>query len=133
MSDLFEKLGPWAELSGRILIALIFITAGYGKIGGYEGTQAYMAAMGVPGALLPLVIATELGGGLLIAFGLFTRYTAFALAGFSILSAILFHSNFGDQMQQIMFMKNLAIAGGFLFLVVHGAGTISLDRRFNRS
>jgi putative oxidoreductase len=133
MNNLFEKLGPWAELSGRILIALIFITAGYGKIGGYEGTQAYMAAMGVPGALLPLVIATELGGGLLIAFGLFTRYTAFALAGFSILSAILFHGNFGDQMQQIMFMKNLAIAGGFLFLVVHGAGTVSLDRRFNRS
>ena len=133
MSDLLKKLGPWTELSGRILIALIFITAGYGKIAGYEGTQAFMESMGVPGALLPLVIVTELGGGLLIAFGLFTRYAAFALAGFTILSGILFHGNTGDQMQQIMFMKNLAIAGGFLFLVVHGAGTISLDRRFNRS
>ena len=133
MSDLLKKLGPWTELSGRILIALIFITAGYGKIAGYEGTQAFMESMGVPGALLPLVIVTELGGGLLIAFGLFTRYAAFALAGFTILSGILFHGNTGDQMQQIMVMKNLAIAGGFLFLVVNGAGTISLDRLFKRS
>jgi len=133
MTHFFQKLSPWADLAGRILIALIFITAGYSKIGGYEATQGYMAAMGVPGALLPLVIVTELGGGLLIALGLFTRYAAFALAGFSILSAILFHGNIGDQTQQIMFMKNLAIAGGFLFLVVHGAGTISLDHRFKRS
>jgi len=133
MTHFFEKLGPWADLGGRILIALIFITAGYNKIGGFEATQGYMDSMGVPGALLPLVIATELGGGLLIAFGLFTRYTAFALAGFSILSAILFHGNIGDHTQYIMFMKNLAIAGGFLFLVVNGAGTISLDQRFKRS
>ena len=133
MTHFFEKLGPWADLAGRILIALIFITAGYNKIGGFEATQGYMDAMGVPGALLPLVIATELGGGLLVLFGLFTRYTAFALAGFTILSAILFHGNIADQTQQIMFMKNLAIAGGFLFLVVHGAGTISLDQRFKRS
>jgi len=133
MSVFFEKLGPWATLTGRILIALIFITAGWGKIGGYEGTQAYMAAMGVPGSLLPLVIATELGGGLLVVLGLFTRYAAFALAGFTILSALLFHGNTGDPQQHIMFQKNLAIAGGFLFLVANGAGTISLDRRFNRS
>jgi putative oxidoreductase len=133
MTELMTKLSPWAELTGRILIALIFITAGYGKIAGYEATQAYMASMGVPGSLLPLVIATELGGGLLLAFGLFTRWSAFALAGFSILSAVIFHGNIGDQMQQIMFLKNLAIAGGFLFLVVNGAGTISLDRLFNRS
>ena len=133
MKSFAEKLAPWAELTGRLLVALIFISAGYGKIGGYEATQGYMAAMGVPGILLPLVIVTELGGGLLIAFGLFTRQAAFALAGFSVLSAILFHGNIGDPTQQISFLKNLAIAGGFLFLVVKGAGTISLDRLLGRS
>jgi len=133
MNALFEKFSPWADLAGRILIALIFITAGWSKIGGFEGTQQYMASMGVPGALLPLVIITELGGGLLILAGLFTRYTALALAGFTILSAVLFHGNVDDPSQQIQFMKNLAIAGGFLFLVAHGAGKLSLDHRFSRS
>jgi putative oxidoreductase len=133
MKALFEKFSPWADLAGRILIALIFITAGWSKIGGFEGTQQYMASMGVPGALLPLVIITELGGGLLILAGLFSRYTALALAGFTILSAILFHGNVDDPSQQIQFMKNLAIAGGFLFLVAHGAGKLSLDHRFGRS
>ena len=133
MKALFEKFSPWADLAGRILIALIFITAGWSKIGGFEGTQQYMASMGVPGALLPLVIITELGGGLLILAGLFTRYTALALAGFTILSAVLFHGNVDDPSQQIQFMKNLAIAGGFLFLVAHGAGKLSLDHRFGRS
>jgi putative oxidoreductase len=132
MNTALQKLRPWTELTGRILIALIFVIAGYGKIGGYEATQAYMAATGVPGGLLPLVILTELGGGLLIILGLFTRYVAFALAGFSMVSGILFHAGSADQLQQILFMKNLAMAGGFLFLVVHGAGFISLDRRFNR-
>lgn len=130
MNSLATKLSPWADLGGRLLLALIFVTAGYGKIGGYEGTQAYMAAMGVPGGLLPLVILTELGGGLLIAFGLATRYAALALAGFSVISGIIFHADFSDQMQQIMLMKNLAMAGGFLILVVNGAGPFSLDRRF---
>jgi putative oxidoreductase len=133
MKALFEKFSPWADLAGRILIALIFITAGWSKIGGFEGTQQYMASMGVPGALLPLVIITELGGGLLIVAGLFTRYTALALAGFTILSAVLFHGNVDDPSEQIQFMKNLAIAGGFLFLVAHGAGKLSLDHRFGRS
>lgn len=133
MQHTLEKLGPCAELGGRLLLAAIFITAGYGKIEAYAATQSYMAAMGVPAALLPLVIATELGGGLLIAFGLFTRLAAIGLAGFSILAALLFHANFGDTMNQIMFLKNLAIAGGFLFLVINGAGRISLDRRLGRS
>jgi len=127
-----QNLSPWTELTGRILITLIFVISGYGKIGGYEATQTYMAATGVPGGLLPLVILTELGGGLLIVFGLFTRYAAFALAGFSIVSGILFHGDWADQMQQILLLKNFAMAGGFLFLVVHGAGSISLDRRLNR-
>jgi putative oxidoreductase len=124
-----NKLNDYAELAGRILIAAIFVLSGFTKIGGYAGTQGYMEAMGVPGVLLPLVIATELGGGLLIALGLWTRLAAFALAGFTLLSALLFHRNFGDQVQMIMFLKNLAIAGGFLFLFAHGAGRLSLDAR----
>ena len=133
MNAFFEKTSPLATLAGRVLIALIFITAGYAKIGGYEGTQGYMAAMGVPGSLLPLVILTELAGGVLIVLGLFTRLTAVALAGFTLLSGFLFHFNLADQTQYIMFMKNLAIAGGFLFLAANGAGKLSLDQRMGRS
>ena len=118
-----------ADLVGRILISLIFLLAGLQKIGGYEGTQAYMAAMGVPGGLLPLVIALEVGGAVAIILGWRTRVFAFLLAGFSIVSALIFHRALGDQMQFIMFMKNLAMAGGFLFLVARGPGEWSLDGR----
>ena len=119
----------FAILLGRVLIAAIFLLAGLQKIGGYEATQGYMAAMGVPGAMLPLVIALEVGGALAIIAGYRTRLFAFLLAGFSIVSALLFHRALGDQMQSIMFMKNLAMAGGFLFLVARGAGDWSLDAR----
>jgi len=122
-----NKLYDIGELAGRILISAIFILSGFSKITGYAGTQAYMESQGVPGALLPLVIATELGGGILVVLGLWTRLAAFALAGFSGLAALLFHTNFADQIQMIMFMKNLAMAGGFLFLVAHGAGALSVD------
>jgi putative oxidoreductase len=88
-----------------------------------------MASVGVPGALLPLVIATELLGAVAIIVGWKTRIVAFLLAGFTLLSALIFHSNFADQVQMVMFLKNLTIAGGLLLLVVHGAGAISLDRR----
>jgi putative oxidoreductase len=116
------------DLSGRILIATLFLVAGIGKLGsGYAGTQGYMEAMGVPGVLLPLVIALEIGGAILVIAGLWTRLTAVALAVFTIFSAVLFHANFADQMQQIMFLKNFAIAGGFLFLAVKGAGKWSID------
>jgi putative oxidoreductase len=128
MHQKLEAAQPWIDLAGRLLIAFIFVGAGWSKIGGYAGTQAYMESMGVPGALLPLVIFAELGGGLAIVFGLLTRLAAGGLAVFSIASAILFHAG-ADQMQQIMFMKNIAIAGGLLFLVGHGAGRISLDHK----
>ena len=118
-----------ADLSGRILIAALFLISGAGKLGAYAGTQAYMAAHGVPGALLPLVIALELGGGALVVAGLWTRAAALALAGFSILAAPMFHANFADQMQQIMLLKNFAIAGGFLLLAANGAGAWSVDAR----
>lgn len=128
-----NKLYDVGELAGRILLAAIFVLSGWSKIGGYAGTQGYMESMGVPGALLPLVIAVELGAGLLIVAGLWTRLAALALAGFTLLSALLFHANIGDPMQQIMFMKNLAIAGGFLILFARGAGPLSLDARRARA
>jgi putative oxidoreductase len=128
-----NTFGKTGELSGRILLALIFVASGFGKIPGYAGTQVYMEAMGVPGALLPLVIATELGGGVLLALGLWTRLSALALAGFTLLAAVLFHRDFADQMQMIMFMKNLAISGGLFVVFAHGAGPWSVDARRGRS
>lgn len=115
------------SLFGRIGLSLIFIISGFGKIAGYAGTQGYMEAMGVPGALLPLVILLELGGGLAIAAGLFTRWIALGLGGFSIVAAAIFHANFADPMQAISFWKNIGLAGGFLMLAAHGAGAWSLD------
>lgn len=132
MDKLFDNVKPYSDLLGRILIAALFVIAGWGKISGYAGTQQYMAAMGVPGGLLPLVIALELGGGLAIVLGLFTRPIALLLAGFSIVTAFLFHGA-ADQVSQIMFMKNIAIAGGFLFLVGNGAGRISVDQLLRKS
>ena len=116
----------------RIMISLIFVTSGFSKISGYAGTQGYMEAMGVPGAILPLVIAVEVLGGLAVILGWHTRIAAFLLAGFSLLSAILFHADFGDQMQMIMFMKNLAIAGGFLMIVSLGGGAYAIDNLKSR-
>jgi putative oxidoreductase len=118
-----------ADFLGRILIAAIFLISGLGKVTGYAGTQGYMEALGVPGALLPLVIALEVLGALAIMVGWRTRLFAFLLGGFTLVSALIFHRALGDQMQSILFLKNLAIAGGFLFLLVHGAGAWSLDGR----
>lgn len=117
------------ELTGRILLGSIFILSGIGKIGAYGGTQAYMNAVGIPGALAPFAIAFEIIAPVLLIVGWQTRYAALALAGFSVLTALIFHFDFGDQMQSINFMKNIAMAGGFLILAVHGAGAFSLDAR----
>lgn len=121
-----ENLG---DLIGRILLATMFLLAGVQKIGGYAGTQGYMEAMGVPGALLPAVIALEIGGALAIIAGLYTRWVAAALAGFTLAAAVLFHYQPEDQMQMILFLKNISIAGAFLILVARGAGSWSLDAR----
>jgi len=117
------------DLAGRIFLAAIFLLSGIHKIGGYTATQGYMESQGVPGLLLPLVILVEIIAPIVIVIGWQTRIAAWCLAGFSLLSALLFHINFGDQMQMIMFMKNIAIAGGFLVLAAHGPGTLSLDHR----
>jgi len=127
-----EKFEPMLELAGRILLAVVFIPAGFSKIGGYEATQGYMEAMGVPGSLLPLVIAFEIGGGLLFLVGYQTRIVAFALAGFCILSAVIFHYQPTDQLQMLMFMKNIGLAGGFLMYVAKGGGLLSIDAKLKR-
>lgn len=122
-----------SNAAGRLLLSAIFISAGISKLGaGYAGTQAYMEAMGVPGSLLPLVIATEVLAGIALLVGFQARLAAFLLAGFSLLSAVLFHFDFSDQMQSILFMKNLAIAGGLLMVVAHGAGQWSVDGRLSK-
>lgn len=115
------------SIASRLLMSLIFIVSGIGKLTGYAGAQGYMEAMGVPGALLPLVILTELGGGLALLAGFQTRLVAAALAGFTLVAALIFHHNFADQMQMIHFMKNLAMTGGLLLFVKHGAGSPSID------
>jgi putative oxidoreductase len=120
------------SLLGRAGLSLIFIISGWGKIAGYAATQGYMEAMGVPGALLPLVIALELGGGLAILAGAFTRWIALALAAFSVVAALIFHADFADPMQAISFWKNVAIGGGFLLLAAHGPGPLSVDARLLR-
>jgi len=125
-----------AALIGRIMLALIFITSGFGKIGGFEGTAGYIASKGLPVAsvVAALTILIELGGGLAILFGFLTRWAALALAVFSVLAAVIFHAYWGvpaDQVmgQQINFWKNISIAGGFLMLSAYGAGGISIDAK----
>ena len=118
-----------ASLASRLLLSLIFIVAGWGKLQDPAGTAGYMGSVGLPGFLVWPTILLELGGGILILIGFQTRIVALLFAGFCILSGALFHNNFADQMQAINFLKHLAIAGGFLSLVVNGAGGWSLDGR----
>lgn len=122
-----EKLDPYIALIGRLMIVLIFPLSGFAKAAGFSGIQAYMDSMGVPGILLPLVLILELGGTLAIVLGWQTRVVAFLFAGFSLLTALIFHNQLGDQIQYLMFMKNVSIAGGFLILARFGAGELSLD------
>lgn len=123
-----EKL---TNLAARLLVGSIFLMAGLNKIGGYEGTQAYMETMGVPGMLLPLVIAFEVGAAISIIVGWKVRYSAYALAAFTLIAGFLFHSNFADQMQSILFMKNIAIIGGLLAIAILPiSNSISLDHKF---
>lgn len=123
-----KKLDDTALLVARVLMPILFIVAGYGKLGaGYAGTQQYMAAMGVPGFLLPLTILLEVGGGLAVLFGLLTRSVALVTVVFTLLTAFIFHADFTQAGNQINFMKNLTIAGGYLLLAVSGPGAFSLD------
>lgn len=117
------------QLVARAFLGHIFLLAGLSKIANIEGTMGYMEAMGVPGVLLYPVIVLEVVGGIAIIAGWFTRWAALALAGFTVLAAMLFHRDFANQIQMIMFMKNIAITGGLLLLAVYGAGAYSVDNR----
>ena len=122
-------MSKFSDLAARILLSAMFFMAGLSKIGAYAGTQGYMESQGVPGFLLPLVIAVEVIEPVLLVLGWQTRYAAIALAGFTAAAAFMFHLNFADQMQSIMFMKNIAITGGLLLLATHGDGELSLDSK----
>ena len=116
--------GPLALLA-RAMLAYIFVLEGAEKITSYSGVVQYMQAQGVDGRLLPLVILTELGGGLLVLFGLWTRWAAIALSGYCLLTALIFHMG-ADQ--AIQFNKNISMAGGFLALAVLGPGRVVVGR-----
>ena len=119
------------ELVGRIFISLIFLVAGIGKILNYEGTIGYMESFGVPGSLLIPAIIIEILFPLLVIVGYKTKFFAIILALFAILLAVIFHTDFSNQMQLMSFLKNFAIAGGFLIIFVRGAGKYSIDQRLN--
>ncbi len=129
MNTLINKVETYSAPLGRVLISTIFLTSGLSKIGAYEQTAGWMSSLGVPGILLPLVIALEVVGALAVIVGWQTRIAAFLLAGFSVLAGLLFHNDFSNPMEQAMLMKNISIAGGFLAFTAFGAGALSMDNR----
>ncbi len=124
------------SLLGRVLIAVLFVPAGFGKIAGFAGTSGYIASKGLPmpdvGVVIAIVI--ELGAGLLVLAGFGTRIAALALAAFTLVATFVFHNYWGvpaDQqmIQQLFFFKNIAIIGGLLTLAAWGAGAFSVDAK----
>ncbi|MCF6329725.1 MAG: DoxX family protein [Henriciella sp.] len=124
-----EKVESYTPLVARVLLAGVFILSGLNKIGSYSGVQGYMVAFGVPGFLLAPTIAFEVIAGLALIAGWQVRISAVLLAGFSVLSALIFHADFADSNQFSHLLKNFSIAGGMLMLALHGAGPVSLDAR----
>ena len=116
------------DLIGRVFISSIFLLSGFNKIGNYDGTVGWMESFGLPGFLLIPAIILEILAPIFIIIGYQTRIAAGALSLFCIATAVIFHNDFSDQMQLIAFMKNLALAGGFLFLVVNGAKGYCLNK-----
>ena len=117
------------DLTGRVFISGVFLLSGFNKIGNYDGTVGWMESFGLPGFLLIPAIILEIIAPILIIIGYQTRIAAGALSLFCLATAIIFHTDFSDQMQFVAFMKNLALAGGFLFLVVNGAKGYCLDKK----
>jgi len=136
MNALCKLASRYGPLAGRILLALIFIMAGWNKIGGFEQTAGYMASKGMPMAniLLALTIILELGAGLMVLLGIYARWGAAALFGFTLLATFIFHNFWAiadaqqAYMQSLMFMKNLAIMGGLLYVVAYGSGAFSIKK-----
>lgn len=130
-----QQLASFGPLVARILIALIFIASGAGKITGFEGTVGYIASKGLPFPSLAAIAAiiVELGGGILLVLGYKARWAAFFMFGFSLAAAFIFHNFWAvpaaeAQNQMIHFMKNISMAGGLLLIVTHGSGARSIER-----
>ena len=117
------------DLIARISISILFLLNGIFKINNYEGTVGWMESFGLPGILIIPAIILEIIGPILIIIGFQTRIAAGALSLFCIATAIIFHNEFSDQMQLNAFLKNIALAGGFLFLVINGAKGYCLDKK----
>ncbi|MFL6930508.1 MAG: DoxX family protein [Xanthobacteraceae bacterium] len=124
-----ESLIAALNLVGRVLLVAIFLPEAWVKLRGYDNVLEYMEQYGVPGVLLPLVIAVEIAAPVMIILGWYTRLAAFVLAGFCLLTALFFHTDFDDLNQVLHFWKNLAMAGGFIVVMANGAGAWSLDAR----
>ncbi len=124
-----------AALVGRVLLALLFMWAGYGKITDYAGTAGYMASAGLPmvGVLLPLSILVELGGGLALIVGWQARWAALVLVAYTVVATLTFHNFWAMKpddvmMNTLLFYKNAAVMGGLLMVWAFGPGRISVDR-----
>lgn len=133
METMMNRYGP---LVGRVLLALIFIHAGFGKITGFHGVVGYIDAHGLPMPQIAAIVAivVELGGGIMIAVGWKARWAAAALFIFTLIASVIFHAFWAVEasqvrLQNILFMKNIAIMGGMLYIMVHGSGPMSVDRK----
>ena len=123
-----NQLAKYSPLIARLIIGGFFILAGVGKIANVAGTAGYMQSVGLPGFLVWPAIIFEIGLGVLMIVGYQTRYAALAGAAFCVVTAVLFHNNFADQTQMVMFLKNFSMAGGFLMFFAHGAGAVAVDK-----
>ena len=117
------------DLIGRFFISLIFLLSGINKIRNYEGSHDWMESLGVPGVLLIPAIVLEVFAPILIIVGYQVTISAALLSLFCISTAIIFHTDFSNQMQFISFFKNIGLAGGFLFLAINGSKDFSLDKK----
>ena len=118
------------DLVARILISALFLLNGIFKISNYDGTVGWMEGFGIPGILIIPAIILEIVGPILIILGYKAKIAAGFLSLFCIATAIIFHNDFSDQMQLGSFLKNIALAGGFLFIFINGTKDFSLDRKF---
>jgi putative oxidoreductase len=124
-----DKLSTYAPLVARVLIAVLFLMAGVGKLSDVAGFAGYLTSVGLPAFLAWPAILFELALGVSLLAGFQIRIMALLGAGFCIVSGVLYHFDPADQMQMNSFLKNLAIAGGFLMIFAHGAGAVAIDKR----
>ena len=117
------------EILGRILLSAIFLINGIGKIFNYEGTIQYMENFDVPSYLIIPAITVEILFPILLIIGYYTKFSALVLSLFALALAVIFHTDFSNQMQLMSFLKNIAIAGGFLIIFVYGPGKYSIDHK----